>query len=56
MWQGGRLSDKREIIPKLQSLSSRTTTLEAKVQQTEGKVEKLEEAGTPSYLGIIGIV
>ena len=56
VWQGGRLSDKREIIPKLQSLSSRTTTLEAKVQQTEGKVEKLEEAGTPSYLGIIGIV
>ena len=50
VWQGGRLSDKREIIPKLQSLSTRTSTLEEKVQQTEGKVEKLEEAGDTDCL------
>lgn len=48
--QGGRLSDKRMLIPKLQSLSQRTSTLEAKVQQTEGKVEKLAEAGVPDHL------
>ena len=47
--QGGRLSDKREIIPKLQSLSSRTTTLEDKVQQTEGKVERLESGGQINF-------
>lgn len=51
VWQGGRLSDKREIIPKLQSLSSRTTTLEAKVQRAEGKVERLEEGSIPEFLG-----
>lgn len=51
VWQGGRLSDKREIIPKLQSLSQRTSTLESKVQQTEGKVEKLEEGSIPEFLG-----
>ena len=49
--QGGRLSDKREIIPKLQSLSSRTTTLEAKVKTSETKVAKLEDKWTPQYLG-----
>ena len=51
VWQGGRLSDKREIIPKLQSLSQRTTTLEAKVQRAEGKVERLEEGSIPEFLG-----
>lgn len=51
VWQGGRLSDKREIIPKLQSLSQRTTTLESKVQQTEGKVEKLVESSIPEFIG-----
>lgn len=50
VWQGGRLSDKREIIPKLQSLSSRTTTLEAKVQRAEGSISTLQENRAPLYL------
>lgn len=49
--QGGRLSDKREIIPKLQSLSIRTATLEEKVKTSETKVAKLEDKWTPQYLG-----
>ena len=56
VWQGGRLSDKREIIPKLQSLSQRTTTLESKVQQTEGKVEKLVESSIPEFIGKVVVV
>lgn len=51
VWQGGRLSDKREIIPKLQSLSQRTATLEEKVKTSETKITKLEDKGTPQYLG-----
>lgn len=50
VWQGGRLSDKREIIPKLQSLSQRTTTLEAKVQRAEGSISTLQENRAPLYL------
>lgn len=49
--QGGRLSDKREIIPKLQSLSTRTSTLEEKVKTSETKITKLEDKWTPQYLG-----
>ena len=56
VWQGGGLSDKREIIPKLQSLSQRTTTLEAKVQQTEGKIEKLVESSIPEFIGKVVVV
>lgn len=51
VWQGGRLSDKRELIPKLQSLSSRTSTLESKVKTSETKLTKLEDKWTPQYLG-----
>ena len=51
VWQGGRLSDKREIIPKLQSLSQRTSTLEEKVKTSETKLTKLEDKWTPQYLG-----
>ena len=50
VWQGGRLSDKREIIPRLQSLSSRTSTLEAKVQRAEGSISTLQENRAPLYL------
>lgn len=50
VWQGGRLSDKREIIPKLQSISQRTTTLEAKVQRAEGSISTLQENRAPLYL------
>lgn len=50
--QGGQAIDRRNVIsiPALDVISSRTTTLEAKVQQTEGKVEKLEEAGESDCL------
>ena len=56
VWQGGRLSDKREIIPKLQSLSTRTSTLEEKVKTSETKVAKLEDKWTPQYLGKFVVV
>lgn len=48
--------EQRTLIPKLQSLSSRTTTLEAKVQQTEGKVEKLVESSIPEFIGKVVVV
>ena len=56
VWQGGRLSDKREIIPKLQSLSSRTTTLEAKVQRAEGSISTLQGFTMPQYIGKVAVV
>lgn len=40
----------------LDSVSQRTTTLEEKVSQTEEKVGKLEEAGTPDHLSIKEII
>nr|DAF40145.1 MAG TPA: hypothetical protein [Bacteriophage sp.] len=43
--------EQRTLIPKLQSLSQRTATLEAKVQRAEGKVERLEEGSIPEFLG-----
>ena len=50
--QGGQAVDKRKVIsiPALDAVVTRTSTLEAKVQQTEGKVEKLEEAGESDCL------
>lgn len=39
VWQGGRLSDKREIIPKLQSLSQRTSTLEEKFETAKPGID-----------------
>lgn len=43
--------EQRTLIPKLQSLSTRTSTLESKVQKTEGKVEKLEQSSVPGFIG-----
>ena len=43
--------EQRTLIPKLQSLSTRTSTLEEKVKTSEAKVAKLEDKGTPQYLG-----
>lgn len=45
--------DKREIIslPALDSVAQRTGALEQKMETQEQKVERLEEAGTPQYLG-----
>lgn len=48
--------EQRTLIPKLQSLSQRTSTLESKVQKTEGKVERLEDKWTPQYLGKFAVV
>ena len=42
--------EQRTLIPKLQSLSSRTTTLEAKVQRAEGSISTLQENRAPLYL------
>ena len=54
----GEVVDHRKEIslPALDSVSQRTTTLEEKVSQTEEKVGKLEEAGTPDHLWIKAIV
>ena len=51
--QGGQAVDKRKVIsiPALDEVSQRTTTLEAKVQRAEGKVERLEEGSIPEFLG-----
>lgn len=43
--------EQRTLIPKLQSLSTRTATLEEKVKTSETKVAKLEDKWTPQYLG-----
>lgn len=48
--------EQRTLIPKLQSISQRTTTLESKLQTQEEKVGKLEEAGTPDHLSIKEII
>lgn len=54
----GEVVDHRKEIslPALDSVSQRTTTLEEKVSQAEQKVGKLEEAGAPDHLEIIGVV
>ncbi len=54
----GEVVDHRKEIslPALDSVSQRTTTLEEKVSQTEEKVGKLEEAGTPDHLWTKAIV
>jgi hypothetical protein len=48
--------EQRTLIPKLQSLSTRTSTLEEKVKTSETKVAKLEDKGTPQYLGKFVVV
>nr|DAQ56683.1 MAG TPA: hypothetical protein [Caudoviricetes sp.] len=40
----------------VQSVASKTSTLEEKMTTAEGQISQLVEAGTPSYLGITGIV
>lgn len=56
--QGGQPVDKRKVIsiPALDAVSQRTTTLESKVQQTEGKIEKLEERWAVDHLDEIGLL
>ena len=40
----------------VQSVAQKTSTLEEKMTTAEGQITQLVEAGTPSYLGITGIV
>ena len=50
------VKDERNLIPKIQSVASKTSVLESKLSTAEGQITQLVEAGTPSYLGITGIV
>lgn len=50
------VKDERNLIPKIQSVAQKTSTLEEKLSTAEGQISQLVEAGTPSYLGITGIV
>lgn len=52
----GQVKDERNLIPKIQSVAQRTDNLEEKLSTAEGQITQLVEAGTPSYLGITGIV
>lgn len=52
----GQVKDERNLIPKIQSVAQKTSTLEEKMTTAEGQITQLVEAGTPSYLGITGIV
>ena len=50
------VKDERNLIPKIQSVAQKTSTLEEKLSTAEGQITQLVEAGTPRYLGITGIV
>lgn len=50
------VKDERNLIPKIQSVAQKTSTLEEKLSTAEGQITQLVEAGTPSYLWITGIV
>ena len=52
---GGGVKDERNLIPKIQSVATRTTTLESKVEKSEKKIEKLEESGASSCLEYVWI-
>ena len=52
----GVVKDERNLIPKIQSVAQKTSTLEEKLSTAEGQISQLVEAETPSYLGITGIV
>ena len=51
----GQVKDERNLIPKIQSVATRTTTLEQKVEKSEKKIEKLEEHGASSCLEYVWI-
>ena len=51
----GQVKDERNLIPKIQSVATRTTTLESKVEKSEKKIEKLEESGASSCLEYVWI-
>lgn len=48
--------DERNLIPKIQSVAQKTSTLEEKMTTAEGQITQLVEAGTPSYLWITRII
>ena len=51
-----QITDERNLIPKIQSVAQKTSTLEEKLSTAEGQITQLVEAGTPSYLWITGVV
>ena len=53
---GGVVRLDRTVIPKVGQLDTRISQVEKKTTDVTTKLSKLEEAGTPSYLGITGIV
>lgn len=53
---GGQVKDKRNLIPKIQSVAQKTSTLEEKLSTAEGQISQLVEAGTPSYLSKMLVV
>ena len=53
---GGVVRLDRTVIPKVGQLAGRISVVEKKTTDATTKISKLEESGTPSYLGITGIV
>lgn len=47
----GRVEDARAMIPKIQSVAQRTTSLEQKMETAENNISVLQDKGTPQYLG-----
>ena len=51
---GGQVKDERNLIPKIQSVATRTAALEQKATQAEQKIEKLEEGNWADHLEFRG--
>ena len=51
---GGGVKDERNLIPKIQSVATRTAALEQKATQAEQKIEKLEEGNWADHLEFRG--
>ena len=50
----GQVKDERSLIPKIQSVATRTAALEQKATQAEQKIEKLEEGNWADHLEFRG--
>lgn len=50
----GQVKDERNLIPKIQSVATRTAALEQKATQAEQKIEKLEEGNWADHLEFRG--
>lgn len=51
---GGQVKDERNLIPKIQSVATRTAALEQKATQAAEKIEKLEEGNWADHLEFRG--